>query len=140
VTEATVAANLHQARDVGANLSAEVTLGGEIRVDVIANLGHLVLGELLDAGIGVNAGLRADLGRAGLTDAVKIRKTDLDALVTRQVDTINTCQLRTPLLALTLLVARVLADHVNLAMTTNDLAFVAHLLDRRTYLHLRFLP
>ena len=35
--------------------------------------------------------------------------------------------------------ARVLADDENLAMATNDLAFVAHLLDRRTYLHICFL-
>ncbi|KXB61799.1 hypothetical protein HMPREF1868_01868 [Olsenella sp. DNF00959] len=36
--------------------------------------------------------------------------------------------------------ARVLADHVNLAMATDDLALVAHLLDRRTHLHSLFLP
>ena len=35
--------------------------------------------------------------------------------------------------------ARILADYENLAMATNDLAFVAHLLDRRTYLHNCFL-
>ena len=33
----------------------------------------------------------------------------------------------------------VLADHEDLAMTPNDLAFVAHFLDRRTYLHIIFL-
>ena len=38
-------------------------------------------------------------------------------------------------LALTLLVARVLADDVDLAVATNDLALVAHLLYRRAYLH-----
>jgi hypothetical protein len=42
-------------------------------------------------------------------------------------------------LALTLLVARVLADYENLAMATNDLAFVAHLLYRRTYFHCSYL-
>ena len=31
--------------------------------------------------------------------------------------------------------ARVLADNVDLAVATNDLAFVAHLLNRRAYLH-----
>lgn len=38
-------------------------------------------------------------------------------------------------LALTLLVARVLADDVDLAVATDDLALVAHLLYRRAYLH-----
>ncbi len=35
--------------------------------------------------------------------------------------------------------ARILADHENLAVASDDLALVAHLLDRRTYLHDSFL-
>ena len=42
-------------------------------------------------------------------------------------------------LTLTLLVTRVLADYEYLAMASNDLALVAHFLDRRTYLHFNFL-
>ena len=42
-------------------------------------------------------------------------------------------------LALTLLMARILADDEDLAMASDDLALVAHLLDRRTYLHILFL-
>ena len=38
-------------------------------------------------------------------------------------------------LALTLLVAGVLADDEHLAMASDDLALIAHFLDRRTYLH-----
>ena len=33
---------------------------------------------------------------------------------------------------------RVLADYEDLAMASNDLALVAHFLDRRTYLHSQF--
>ena len=43
--------------------------------------------------------------------------------------------MRTFFLALALLVTRVLANDEDLAMTPNDLALVAHLLDRRTDLH-----
>src|SRR3954470_16999156 len=39
------------------------------------------------------------------------------------------------LLALTLLVPRVLADHEDRAVAADDLAFLAHRLDRRSYLH-----
>src|SRR5690348_7374066 len=39
------------------------------------------------------------------------------------------------LLALTLLVPRVLADHEDRAMAADDLALLAHRLDRRSYLH-----
>ena len=42
-------------------------------------------------------------------------------------------------LTLALLVARVLAHHENLAVATDDLALIAHLLDRRTYFHCPFL-
>lgn len=42
-------------------------------------------------------------------------------------------------LALALLVARVLTHDKNLAMATDNLALVANLLDRRTYLHCLFL-
>lgn len=42
-------------------------------------------------------------------------------------------------LALTLLMARILADDEDLAMASDDLALVAHFLDRRTYLHITFL-
>ena len=42
-------------------------------------------------------------------------------------------------ITLTLLVTRILADNENLAMASNDLALVAHFLDRRTYLHFNFL-
>lgn len=35
--------------------------------------------------------------------------------------------------------ARVLANNEHLAMASNDLALVAHFLDRRTYLHIIFL-
>src|SRR4051794_41511873 len=39
------------------------------------------------------------------------------------------------LLALTLLVPRVLADHEDRAVAADDLALLAHRLDRRSYLH-----
>jgi hypothetical protein len=38
-------------------------------------------------------------------------------------------------LPLALLVSRVLTDHENRAMTADDLALLAHRLDRRSYLH-----
>ena len=137
-----VAANLHQTGNVLPHLAAKVALGGVVSIDVVTNLGDLVLRQVLDASGGVNTGLRANLGCGGLADAVKVGKSDLDTLVTRKVDAIDTGQRESPLsyLALTLLVARVLADYVYLAVATNDLALVAHLLYRRTYLHVSFLP
>ena len=135
MAKAAVAANLHQAGDVLLDLTTQVTLDGVGLVDGVAELGDLVLGKIADAGGGVDAGLLTNLAGSGAADAVDVGKTDLDALLAREVDTVDTGQLDAPLLALALLVARVLADHVNLAVTADDLALIAHLLDRRTYLH-----
>ena len=119
MTEATVAADLHQTGDVLPHLAAKIALGGVVGIDEVTNLGDLVLSQVLDASGRINTSLRADLGGAGAADAENVSESDL--------------------LALTLLVARVLADDVNLAVATNNLALVAHLLDRRTYLHESFL-
>ena len=91
VTETAVAANLHQAGDVLADLAAKVALGGEVRVDVVADLRHLVLGEVLDAGVGVDARRLQGLVRAGASDPEDVGECDLDSLLARQVDTGNAC-------------------------------------------------
>ena len=135
MTEATVAANLHQTLDVLGGLTTEVTLDGEVSIDVVAELDGLLLGEVADTGVRVHAGGSADLLCAGQTDAIDVSQTNFHALLARKVDTKNTSQCRSLPLTLTLLVAGVLADHVNLAMASDDLALIAHSLDRRTYLH-----
>ena len=65
VTEATIAANLHQAGDVLPHLAAKIALGGVVGIDEVTNLGDLILSQVLDASGRVNTGLRADLGGAG---------------------------------------------------------------------------
>ena len=56
VTEATVAANLHQALDVLRNLAVQVTFDGEVLVDVFADLLQIVFGDILDTDVRVKAG------------------------------------------------------------------------------------
>ena len=65
-------------------------------------------------------------------DAVDVGQPDLRALVQRQVDAGDARHLALPL---PLLVARVLADHEHRAVAADDLALLAHRLDRRSYLH-----
>jgi hypothetical protein len=59
------------------------------------------------------------------TNAEHIRQADLDAFVSWEVNSANSCHAWLPL---TLLVAWVLADHPNTAVPTNDATVVAHLL------------
>ena len=90
VTEATVAADLHQAGNVLTLLTTEVALDREVSINVITHLGDLILGEIAHVGAGINAGLGADLGSGGTANAVDVGKSDLNALLTREVDAVNT--------------------------------------------------
>ena len=94
VTEAAVAADLHQTGGVLPHLAAKVALGGEVGINVVTDLGDLILGQILDAGVGVHTGLSADLGGAGAADAINVGESDLDALLARQIDAVNTGQLK----------------------------------------------
>ena len=93
VTKAAVAADVHKALDVLVALTAEVALNHDlILIDIIADGVNLILGEVLNARIHVNIALDANLRRSGAADAVNVGQTDLNALLTREVDTINTGQ------------------------------------------------
>src|SRR4051812_43610890 len=126
-----VRADLHQALDVLGALAAEVALHGKVVVDLLAELADLVVGEVLHVRVGVDPGVLEDLPGHALTDAVDVGETYLDALVQRDVYSGYTCHS----LPLTLLVTRVLADDEHGAVASDDLALLAHGLDRGSDLH-----
>ena len=121
-----------------AHLATKVALDLQVAVDVLAQPDDLFFGEVADAGVRVDAGLAENLLAGRETDAIDVGQADLNALLARKVDACDTGQARASLLALALLVARVLADHENPAVAPDDLALVAHFLDRRSYLHRSF--
>ena len=90
MAKAAVAADLHQTLHVLGNLTMEVALDGEVVLDVVTQLRELFLGEIVGAGVRVDAGFREDLFGGREADAVDIGQTDLDALVAREVDTNKT--------------------------------------------------
>ena len=53
MTQTTIAADIHQALDVLANLTTEVALDEDAAVDVVTNARDLVLGEILATGVGL---------------------------------------------------------------------------------------
>src|SRR6478735_8635088 len=93
VTATLVAADLDLAPDVGLDLTAEVTLDLDLVValDRVAELDQLFVTQLVDAEVGVHAGLGENLLGAGTADAVDVGECDLDALVTREVNTNEAC-------------------------------------------------
>ena len=90
MTEAAVAADLHEALDVLGNLAVQVALHLDVLLDVVAQLGQIVLREVLDADVGIHAGFGEDLFGGGQTDTVDVGQADFNALVARKVDTNKT--------------------------------------------------
>ena len=72
MADALVGADLDLAADVGGDLAAEVTLHLEVDLDVIAERDQLVVGEVLDADVSVDAGVREGLERPGAADSAAI--------------------------------------------------------------------
>src|SRR5215208_1863265 len=95
VAQATVGADLRQPLDVLRAVPAEVTLD-LAGLDGLAELHDLVVGQVLDVGVGVDPGVLDDLARRGRADPVDVGQTDLHALVRRDVDACDTSHSPTP--------------------------------------------
>ena len=115
--------------------AAQVALDRELR-DLLADLVHLGVREVLDLGGVLDAHRLADQPRARTSDAVDRRQRDRGVLVVRDVDAGNTGHVRSSL-TLALLVARVGADHAHHALAPHDLALAADFLDGSLNSHRR---
>src|SRR4051812_39778253 len=94
VPAALVAADLDLATDVGLDLTAKVTLDLVVRFDRVAELHELLVAQLVDPHVRVDASRGQKLLGAGTADAVDVGECDLHALVTREVDTNEACHER----------------------------------------------
>src|SRR4029453_7953475 len=81
------------ATDVGRDLASQVTLDLDVRLEVVAQGDEVVVGQVLDAGVRVDAGRGQRLVGAGATHSEDVREGDLDALVARQVDSDESCHM-----------------------------------------------
>src|ERR1700677_1451543 len=72
VPNALVAADLDLASDVGLHLTAQVTLDLEVAFDVVAQMGHLIVGEVLGATIFVDLDCGQDFVITGTANAEDI--------------------------------------------------------------------
>ena len=62
------------------DVAAQVALDGEVALDEVAQLDDLVLGQVPDERVRVDAGLGEQLVRGRAADPVHVRETDLSAL------------------------------------------------------------
>jgi hypothetical protein len=131
VADAAVGADLGEPLDGLLPVAAQVALDLEVRVDVVAELRDLFVGEVLDLRVGVEPELGGDLPGGRLADPVDVGQPDLEALLVREVDSGDACDGS----ALPLLVTRIAADDHGRAVPLDDAAAFAHGLDGRADFH-----
>src|SRR5882724_1504044 len=90
MTQAPIAAEIHQPLDVDAGLAAKIALDDIVAVDHFADLQNFLVAQLIDPAILGDLDLFDDLGRALLADAMDVLKRDQDALVGGDVHAGNT--------------------------------------------------
>jgi hypothetical protein len=132
VADAPVGADLGKPLDRLLPVAAQVTLDLELRVDVVPELRDLLVGQVLDLRVRVEAELRGDLARGRLADPVDVGQPDLEPLLVRKVDSGDSGYGS----ALPLLVPRIAADDHGRAVPLDHAAALAHGLDGRTDFHL----
>jgi hypothetical protein len=131
MADAAVRADLGEPLDRLLPLAAQVSLDLEVRVDEVAELGDLFVGEVLDLRVGAQAELRGDLARDRLPDPVDVRQPDLEPLLVRKVDSGDACDGS----ALPLLVPRIATDDHGRPVPLDHAAALAHGLDGGTDFH-----
>src|ERR1700753_2145962 len=67
MTQATIAAEVHQTLDVHADFATKIALGQIVAVDPFADLPHFLVGQLADPTVRRNPDLLDDVGRVLLT-------------------------------------------------------------------------
>jgi hypothetical protein len=131
VADAAVRADLGEPLDRLLAVAAQITLDLEVRVDEVAELRDLFVGQVLDLRVGAEAEVGGDLARGRLTDPVDVRQPDLEPLLVGKVDSGDSGDGS----ALPLLVPGVGADDHGRAVPLDHAAALAHGLDGRTDFH-----
>src|SRR5580704_5509076 len=90
MTQATIAAKVHQPLDVDAGLAAKIALDDVVAVDHFADLQHFLIAQLADTAIFGDLDLLDDVFGALRADAMDVLKRDQHALVGRNVHAGNT--------------------------------------------------
>src|ERR1700704_638170 len=90
MTQAAIAAEIHQTLDVHAGLATQVAFDQIVAVDHFADLQHFLIAQLRHAAIIGNLDLLQDVGRILLADAMDVLERDQDALIGRNIHAGNT--------------------------------------------------
>jgi hypothetical protein len=125
MTEAAVAADVHQTLDVHGRLATQVAFDRELG-DLVADFFEIAVGQVFDLLRVGDAACFANLASAGATDTENSGQANLSVFP------------ETLCSALALLVSRIGTDHANNALAADDLAVTADFLNGSRNSHLLF--
>ena len=86
MADSLIGPDLDLAADIGSDLAAQVALDLVGTFDVVAQGEQLVVGQILDADVRVDARGGEGLGRTRASDTVDVRESDLHALIAWNID------------------------------------------------------
>ena len=87
MANATVRTDFDESLDVQSGFPTKITFDLKVVVNVVTKLGNILLGKISYTSVGVDAGSFDDIVCSLSADAMDIGESDLDSLVSRQVDT-----------------------------------------------------
>src|SRR5258708_9706331 len=90
MTQAAIAAEIHQTLDVHAGLATQIAFDQIVAVDHFTDLQHFLIAQLRHAAVIGNLDLLQDVGRVLLADAMDVLKRDQNGLVGRDIHAGNT--------------------------------------------------
>jgi hypothetical protein len=99
MTQATIAAEIHEALDVHRDFTAKIAFNLEIFVDEFADLQQLGFKQLVDALVRLKAGAGANIERELRTNAVQIPKGNVKRFLIRNIYTCNTRHALSPVIS-----------------------------------------
>jgi hypothetical protein len=124
MTNAAIAAKIHQALDTHCNFAAQITFDRKAP-DGVTQACDFRFTQIPDLRRRIDACTRADGLRASAADAVDVRQCDPDVFIDGNIDPCNSCHG----LSLTLLVTRIRADDTYHAIASNDFAIATDFSD-----------
>ena len=113
-----IAADVNQALYIHLNLTSKVPLHCEILSDVIPNRANLAFGKIAHGSVRIDSTCFKSCFRRRTTDPVDVGEPNKNALIAREIYAFNSSHSS----SLTLLVARVLTYHIDLAAPADNLA------------------
>jgi hypothetical protein len=137
VAQALIATYLHLPLYILCYFPSQVSLHLEVLIYVAAQPHNFLFGQAAHLGVWIDLTVPQDIPGCGTTHPENIGEGYFHPLVSGKINARYSRQDKIPPVNLTLplLMAGVLTDDQNLSMAADYLAFIAHLLYRRPYLH-----